>query len=405
MLTPWCGCISHGEAGQRIPICMKTFSSGIAHSRRNGHLAVPRAIGALVAAKRSRILGTSAKRTSSRGKTGAAVTAADVARAAGVSISAVSRAYTPKASIAKSTKARILDAAAALGYQPNPLARGLITRRSGMVALLMTEVTNPFYPTVLEIFTQALSALGKQVMLLTPAEDEPLEALLPRAISYGVEGVVITSATLTSAMREACAQAPVPVVLFNRTLESGEINAVCCDNEAGGRAIARLFAEGGRRRPAFVAGLPGASTSLYRERGFVAGLRDAGLPDPIRADGHFTFDGGMDAAAKLLVGPAVPDAIFAANDIMALGVLDGVRRVAGLKVPDDIWVVGFDDIAASAWPSFDLTTFRQPVNRMIAETLRLLETAETGATALPSTVLVPGRLIVRGSTGPGPGAE
>ena len=107
----------------------------------------------------------------------------------------------------------------------------------------------------------------------------------------------------------------------------------------------------------------------------------------------------MRAAADLLAEDERPDAIFAANDIMALGVLDGIRRVGGVAVPDDIWVVGFDDIAAAAWPSFDLTTFRQPINRMIAETLRLLDAAEADTSTLPSTVLVPGRLIERGSTG------
>ena len=328
-------------------------------------------------------------------------TAADVARAAGVSISAVSRAFTPNASIAQGTKARILRAASRLGYRPNPLARGLITRRSGMVAFLMTEVTNPFYPTVLETFARALYERGKQVMLFTPAEDEPLEALLPRAISYGVEGVVITSATLSSAMHAACAEAQVPVVLFNRSLDRGDISAVCCDNEAGGRAIARFFAERGRRRPAFIAGLAGASTSLLRERGFAEGLRQAALPCPIRVEGQFTFDGGLRAAADLLALDQPPDAVFVANDIMALGVLDGLRRVGGVGVPEDIWVVGFDDIAAAAWPSFDLTTFRQPINRMIAETLRILASAEADpeASVLPSTVLVPGRLIERGSTG------
>ena len=331
-------------------------------------------------------------------------TAADVARAAGVSVSAVSRAFTPGKSIAQGTKARVLRAADALGYQPNPLARGLITRRSGRVAILMAEVSNPFYPTVLETFARALSAQGKHVMLFTPGEDEPLEALLPRAFGYGVEGVVITSAKLTSEMMSVCANAPVPVVLFNRTVEGADVSAVCCDNEAGGRSIARFLVQGGRRRAAFVAGLEGASTSLYRERGFAAGLAEAGLPAPLRAQGGFTFDGGLRAATELLALKTPPDAIFAANDIMALGVLDGLRRAGGLRVPEDVWVVGFDDIAASAWPSFDLTTFRQPINRMIAETLRILDLAESGAPSSPRTVLRPGRLIERGSTESGVGA-
>lgn len=325
-------------------------------------------------------------------------TAADVARAAGVSVSAVSRAFTPGTSIAQGTKARVLRAAKALGYQPNPLARGLITRRSGMVAILMAEVSNPFYPTVLETFARALSEQGKHVMLFTPGENEALEDLLPRAFDYGVEGVVITSAKLTSEMMAVCETAPVPVVLFNRTVEGAGISAVCCDNEAGGRSIARFLAQGGRRRAAFVAGLEGASTSLYRERGFVAGLAEAGLPAPLRTKGDFTFDGGLRAATELLALKTPPDAVFAANDIMALGVLDGLRRIGGLRVPEDVWVVGFDDIAAAAWPSFDLTTFRQPINRMIGETLRILDLAESGAPNAPSTVLLPGRLIERGST-------
>lgn len=325
-------------------------------------------------------------------------TAADVARAAGVSISAVSRAFTPNASIAKQTKSRVMQAATALGYQPNPLARGLITRRSGMIALLMSEVTNPFYPAVLETFARALSSRGKRVMLFTPGEDEPLEALLPQALGYGVEGVVITSARPTAEMTAACEAAPVPVVLFNRTVEGAAISAVGCDNEAGGRRIADFLVESGRKRPAFVAGLAGASTSLYRERGFTAGLAAAGLPAPPRRVGDFTFEGGLRAAEELLGLKERPDAIFAANDIMALGVLDGLRRVGGLRVPEDVWVVGFDDIAAAAWPSFGLTSFRQPINRMVAETLRILDSSDDGAPVPPSTVLVPGRLIERNST-------
>ena len=114
--------------------------------------------------------------------------------------------------------------------------------------------------------------------------------------------------------------------------------------------------------------------------------------------GNFTFEGGLRAAEELLALKERPDAIFAANDIMALGVLDGLRRVGGLRVPEDIWVVGFDDIAAAAWPSFGLTTFRQPINRMVAETLRILDSADDGAPVPPSTVLGPGRLIERNST-------
>lgn len=322
-------------------------------------------------------------------------TSIDVARRAGVSVSAVSRAFTPEGRISKAMRERVLRAAAELDYRPNPLARGLITRRSGMVALLMAEVANPFYPAVLETFARALDERGRRVMLFTPARDEPLEALLPQALGYGVEGVVIASAMLTADMARACEAASVPVILFNRTTESALVSAVCCDNEAGGRAVADLFADGGRRRPAFVRGLAHASTSVQRERGFSARLAERGLPEPQTADGHFTFDGGLEAVCRLMQAPEPPDAIFAANDIMALGALDGLRRVLGAAVPDDVWVVGFDDIPAAAWPSFDLTTFRQPINRMVQETLRLLDNPTTG----PSTVLLPGRLIERGSCG------
>ncbi|MDX6748888.1 LacI family DNA-binding transcriptional regulator [Geminicoccaceae bacterium 1502E] len=325
------------------------------------------------------------------------MTSIDVARRAGVSASAVSRAFTEGAYISKELKARVMAAARELAYEPNPLARGLITRRSGMVALLMDELSNPFYPEALQAFGSELHRRGKRVMLFTPAPGEPLEDVLPQALRYSVDGIVVASAHVTSALAEAARSAPTPVVLFNRMLEHGGLSAVTCDNHAAADLVARLLAGAGHRRPAFIAGLETASTSIQRERGFAAGLQKAGLGAPRRVGGGYTYQGGYAAALELCRGGETPDAIFAANDIMALGVVDALRRELGLNVPDDVSVVGFDDIPAASWPSYDLTTMRQPLRAMVSETVQLLEDQLESAYPKATTVTLPGRLIRRGS--------
>ncbi len=324
-------------------------------------------------------------------------TSKDVARVVGVSQSAVSRAFTDGGKIAKKTRERILKVAEEVGYRPNVHARSLITRRTGMIALVMGDITNPFYPEVLEIFASRLQTAGKRVMLFNVSRDESIDRAVPDVLQYQVDGLIIATALPGRSVAELCAKSHAPVVLFNRTVWSAPVDAVCCDNLSGGRIVADVFLDSGHRRLAFIAGLEGASTSVERERGFRERIFARTGEELARTHGGFTYAGGGRAALALFDQPNPPDAIFAANDIMALGALDALRIKLGLRVPDEVSVIGFDDIAAASWPSYSLTTFRQPINRMVEETLRVLAERMSNPQREPATLLVPGRLIQRGS--------
>jgi DNA-binding LacI/PurR family transcriptional regulator len=190
-------------------------------------------------------------------------------------------------------------------------------------------------------------------------------------------------------------------VLFNRRAAAPGLPFVACDDRAGGLAAGRLLATGGHVRPAFLGGAPGSPTHRDRLAGFRAALRAAGLPAPAIACGEWRYEPGLAAATALLQGPARPDALFCANDVMACAAVDAARRL-GLSVPRDLSVVGFDDSLGAAWEAYRLTTFRVPVARMIAAALEALTAPPDAAPpdAAPFGVLLPAALVERGSVAP-----
>src|ERR1700722_8558605 len=222
-------------------------------------------------------------------------TSLDVARAVGVSQSAVSRAFTEGGRVSKKTKQRILKVASEIGYVPNAHASSLITRRTGMIALIMGAITNPFYPEVLATFARRLQGAGKRVMLLRLSGAEPVDRALPHVLQYQVDGIIIATAMPGQSVRELCAKAHAPVVLFNRAVSGISVDAVCCDNSAGGRIVADILLDSGHRRFGFIAGLKGASTSAERERGFFERVLSRTGATPSKAHGDFTYEGGKRA--------------------------------------------------------------------------------------------------------------
>jgi DNA-binding LacI/PurR family transcriptional regulator len=328
---------------------------------------------------------------------GKRVTSIDVARLANVSQSAVSRAFSPNGAVSAQTRERILAAARQLGYTPNALARSLTTRRTNIVGVVMADMSNPFYPMVLEELTRQLTASGRQVLLLTTPSDHEIDALLPLLLQYQVDAVVVASATISSAMAGALARRGTPVVLFNRHVPGAQVSAVLCDNVEGGRLVANLLLDAGHRRLAYIAGKPDTSTNIDREKGFGDRLRERGAAPLLREQGAYTYQAGYEAAIRLLERPDRPTAIFCANDIIALGALDAARSTCALRVPEDVAVIGFDDIPAAAWPSYQLTTIRQPVEQMVAIAIELLTHGLDRPGAEPDVRLLPGILIRRAS--------
>lgn len=334
---------------------------------------------------------------------GRPATAYDVARLAGVSQSAVSRAFTPKASISDETRAKIVAAAGALNYRPNVIARSLITRRSRTIGLVAAYLQNHFYPDVLEAMSARLKQRGYHILLFTADASDPADPMLDEIIGYRVDGIILASTTLSSHLAAECRAAGIPVLLFNRTTSADGVSSVTGENVRGGGLIARFLAAGGHRRIAFMAGIEDSSTSRDREAGFLAGLAERSLALHRRVVGHYRFDGAAAATRALLSDPEPPDALFCANDHMALAAIDVARHEFGLTLPHDLSIVGFDDVGPARWSSFSLTSFSQPVAGMVESAVDLITGLVEDASKAPRHEVVRGELMVRGSARVPPG--
>jgi DNA-binding LacI/PurR family transcriptional regulator len=286
-------------------------------------------------------------------------TAKQVAHAAGVSLAAVSRAFTPGAPLDGAKRKRILAAAEEIGYI-SPARRTAEIIASGTVTLVAGDLLNPFYPMVLDALARNLQEGGRQLLVYALAAATNVDAATEQILAARPSAIIVTSADLTSKMAQACRQHQIKVVLLNRVQRDMRINAVACDNYQGGRDIAQLLLQQDHRRIGFLGGVANTSTHLERARGFRDALFEAGRSIDVQGFGNFNYQNAYDAGFEMLKGDKAPDAIFCCNDIMALAVIDAARKL-GIRVPDDLCVVGFDDIPMASWNSYRLTTVRQPV--------------------------------------------
>ncbi len=326
------------------------------------------------------------------------ITSAEVAKRAGVSRSAVSRVYTPGASVSPHMAAKVRRAADELGYRPNVLARSLITGRSRIVGLVVAYLDNQFYPEAIEKLSKALQEQGYHALMFMAANtDSETDAVLEDFLDYQVDAIIAASVGMSNDITRRCEAAGIPIVLFNRGQDDARLSSVTSDNVDGGRRVAEFLMKGGHERIAYIAGWEGASTQRDREAGFRAGLSAGGVTLASWAEGGFDLEKARQAAREMFKGTDRPDAVFVANDHMAFAVLDVLRHELGLRVPQDVSVVGYDDVALAAWPSYDLTTVRQPSGRMTEATVEAI-VARLETPDLPARqVRIPGDLILRSS--------
>lgn len=337
------------------------------------------------------------------------VTSIDVAREAGVSQSAVSRTFTPGGSVAQRTREKVEAAAQRLGYRPNAIARSLITQRSHMIGMAVSYFDNHFYPELVQGLSDQCQQRGYHILLFTAGEGDAADRELLHALDYQIDGLVLASVSLSSEIADRCSEAGIPVVMVNRVSDAPSASKITGANEFGGRTIAHFLVAGGHQRIAYLAGLVETSTNRDRERGFRAGLAECGVDLHALAVGHYDSEMAAKAARELMQQPSPPDAIFCANDHMAIAVMDELRIGMGLRIPEDVSIVGFDDVGPARWPSYAITSFSQPVGAMIDATGQsLFEAIEAAIKGEPVNVVdieLPGQLIVRRSCRPAPGVD
>lgn len=324
------------------------------------------------------------------------VTSREVAELAGVSRSAVSRCFTKGASIAPETRRRIIVAAEQLGYRPNAIARSLNTRRSGLIGVVVSDVGNPFYARLIEALAIEIQARGHAPLVFVAKDAAATEAMLPELLTFQVDGVLVASAPLSLQVTRLYNAAKTPIVLLDRMADDDEEVAgdVCADNIAAAGLVADMLVASGRRRAAYIAGLENTSTSRDRAAGFAQGLARHGLAIVARGIGRYSYEGGREVARALLSASERPDAIFCANDEMALAVLDVARGEFGLRVPEQLAVVGFDNSAPGALAAYDLTTVDQGLEAMASSAVSVIEQIIAGEDA-PGRSMLPCAIIRR----------
>lgn len=325
------------------------------------------------------------------------VTSYDVAKLAGVSQSAVSRAFTEGGKISASTREKVKEAAAQLGYRPSFVARSLITRRSNLIGVVVPGLVNPFYAVLVDELSQAFNQMGYRVLLFSMPSEENADPILEDVLRHRVEALILVSTMLSSHFAEECQHNGLPVLLLNRTNDSSDISSVTSDNLRGGAEIADFLLAGDHQRLAFMAGLDTSSTSRDREQGFSGRLHWHGVAPPLRASGLYSLEGAMAATRSLLSQKQRPDGIFCANDIMAIGALNVASGEFGLVAGQDISIIGFDNIAMANWPLFGLTTYVQPINQMVAAAVRIITRQFADRHSPAEQTLLSGELVVRRS--------
>ena len=291
-------------------------------------------------------------------------TSYDVARRAGVSQSAVSRAFREGASVAPATRARIVAAADELGYRPNAIAQGLITRRSNLIAVVLSDIVTLHYPQILSELSRQFGQHGMRVLLFSLAREGDIGATLADIWQHQVDGALL-AATLSGEQAAEFERRRIPLVLFNRSLREGAVNAVVCDQVEGARLLVSRLAAAGHRRFAMIDGPHDSSIAQDRKRGVAARLAELGLAAPLIVNGDYHYASGGRGLREIIAGlGGLPDAVMCGNDIMAIGCLDTARHELGLDVPGQLSVTGFDGMAPAGWLSYNLTTLRQPVQTM-----------------------------------------
>jgi len=326
-----------------------------------------------------------------------AVTLKEVAARAGVSRSAVSRSFTEGASVSEQTRAKVMKAARELGYSPSALASGLSTGRTKLIGLVSNNFHNPIFLEVFDQFTRGLQNAGLRPLLVNLSDETDPRNTLQMLRQYSVDGVVVASSTLPPSFASAFRTANMPVVhAFGRYSPDPDVPVVGIDNIACGRLAAETLRARGYGHIGFLGGPETATSTQDRFTGFVQGLAgDETISFSHSFASAYSFDAGrVQMTRELLTGPA--EAYFCGDDVLSIGALSAVQT-AGLSVPDDLGIIGLNDMEMARWENINLTTIRQPLPEIISGAIEVITALLENPDRSPEQRLFPCRIIERGT--------
>jgi len=324
-----------------------------------------------------------------------AITLREVAERAGVSRSAVSRTFTPGASVSKKTREKVERAALELGYHPNVLASSLTTGRTKLIGLVSDNFRNPAFLQVFDLFTRRLQEHGLRPLLVNLSGEVEPENSVRMLRQYSVDGVVVASSTLPPRFSEAFREAGIPVVnSFGRQAEAPKVDVVGIDNVECGRMAARALIDKGYRHLAFMGGPETATSTQDRLAGF---LEVVGNHPDIDYSHSFadaySFEAGRREMLRLVaLGPA--EAYFCGDDVLSIGALSAVED-SGLSVPQDIGLIGLNDMEMAGWDNICLTTIRQPISQIVTASVELMINLLEEPDHIPMSRVFPCELVER----------
>ncbi|WP_305984734.1 LacI family DNA-binding transcriptional regulator [Roseibium sp. MMSF_3544] len=296
----------------------------------------------------------------------------DVARLAGVSRSAVSRTFTDGASVSEETREKVIKAARELGYRVNVLARSLHKQKSDLVGVVAADLDNPFRAEQIDLLSQGLLEGGFRPILLRGDPSTDVAELIGSLLQYSVAGVIVTSDTPPEEICRECLENGVPLVVVNKRDPGAPVDRVVTDFEAGGRLAFEHLIASGCRKLAVVTPERSSYSVNGRALAFEQIANDAGVPVVRIAWGTQSYDGGLAASAYVNKVRSEVDGVFCTADYLALGVMDGLRHEYGLRIPEDLQLIGYDDIVQASWKSYDMTTVVQSRHELCEITLNLL---------------------------------
>jgi DNA-binding LacI/PurR family transcriptional regulator len=333
-----------------------------------------------------------------------AVTLKDVAELAGVSRSAVSRTYTEGASVSGKTREKVMRAASELGYSPNALASSLTTGRTKMIGLVSNNFHNPIFLEVFDLFTRGLQERGLRPLLVNLTDETDPQTSVQMLRQYSVDGVIVASSTLPPGFARAFRDAGMPVVhSFGRHSADPKVDILGIDNIAAGRLAAKVMIERGYTEVAFLGGPSTATSTLDREKGFVSEIAATkGVACTTSFASAYSFEAGRAEMLRLLESQPA-QAYFCGDDVLSIGALSALQS-QGLRVPEDVGIIGLNDMEMANWANINLTTISNPLSEIISASIERVAELVLDNSLSPHSHLFDCTVIERGTLRPAPKA-